>query len=89
MKAAEPVKEEEVVEGETLGEPATHAEPVQPVGAGQVIADQGISPVALMVDGYDKHGVWWEKDREVEGLWWHYTHGESVGRWKEQTASWK
>ena len=74
-------------------EPQAPAEPVQPVqpdppaASGQVIADQGISPVELMVDGYDKNGVWWEKDREVEGLWWHYTPGESWGRWRDQTAS--
>ena len=68
---------------------AAHAEPVQPGSSGQVIPDQGISPVALMVDGSDRNGVWWEKDTEVEGPWWHYTPGQSWGRWKEQTVSWK
>ena len=75
-----------ICEGRRSG---SHEEPAQAAGTGQVIQDQGIGPVELMVDGYDKHGVWWEKDREVEGLWWHYTPGESWGCWKEQTASWK
>ena len=60
-------EEEEEVAAEAVARPsdpanvssAAHAEPVQPGSSGQVIPDQGISPVALMVDGYDSGGLGW------------------------------
>ncbi|CAK9013133.1 unnamed protein product, partial [Durusdinium trenchii] len=35
--------------------------------------------------GYDSAGTWWEKDAEVEGLWWYYRPGKSWGRWMDKT----
>ena len=36
--------------------------------------------------GYDSAGTWWEKNAEVEGLWWYYRPGKSWGRWMDKTV---
>lgn len=36
--------------------------------------------------GYDSTGTWWEKDPEVDYLWWYYRPGKSWGRWMDKSV---
>ena len=51
--------------------------------------DVGISPKELQTAGWDKHGVWWQPDDTIPGLWWYWSEETSWGRWKDQCAALK
>ena len=58
-------------------------------GEGVVVPDMGISPKDLHTAGWDKHGVWWQPDETIPGLWWYWSEESSWGRWKDQCAALK
>ena len=63
--------------------------PAEPVGPPPKHSKPAPSelPTEVKTEEINENEVWWEKDPELDGLWWYWKKGYGWGRWLEKSVA--